>query len=140
MEQIEIINKKVIKNNNGDIVHILKKSDKNYKGFGELYISKIKKNKIKGWNYHKKMKMNLFVIKGKVKFVFFDNRKKSINYNKFQVFNVSDKIFKIIKVPPQIWFAFRGIGKESFILNTSNILHDTNEQIKKPLNYFEYRF
>ena len=33
MEQIEIINKKVIKNNNGDIVHIIKKSDKNYKGF-----------------------------------------------------------------------------------------------------------
>ena len=83
------------------------------------------------------MKMNLFVIKGKVKFVFFDNRKKSIYYNKFQVFNISDKIFKIIKVPPQIYVCFRGIGK-SFILNTSNILHDPNEQIKKPLNYFDY--
>ena len=140
MEQIQIIKKKVIKNLKGDIVHILRKDDINYKSFGELYLSKIRKNKIKGWNYHKKMTMNLFVIKGKVKFIFFDQRKKSIYYNKYKSFKVSDKLFSIIKVPPKIWFSFVGLSNVSYILNTSNIIHDPNEHIKKPINHFNYRF
>ena len=140
MEQIEIIKKKIIKNSKGNIIHLLKKNDKNFRSFGEMYLSTINKQKIKGWNYHKKMHMNLIVLKGKVKFVFFDNRKKSINYNNFLEVEVSDKCFKMIKVPSNIWFAFKGLTKESFILNTANILHDPLERIKKPITFIKYKF
>jgi len=140
MEQIEIIKKKIIHNSKGDIIHILKKNDSNFKSFGEMYLSTIKKQKIKGWNFHKKMHMNLIVLKGRIKFVFLDRRKKSINYNSFLEVELSDKCFKIIKVPSNIWFAFKGLNKESFILNTANILHDPLEQIKKPLSYIKYKF
>ena len=34
-------NLKIIKNDKGDILHGLKSSDSNYKGFGEAYFSKI---------------------------------------------------------------------------------------------------
>ena len=45
---------KIIKNPKGNIIKYLSKKDKIYKGFGEVYFSEIKKNKIKGWNLHKK--------------------------------------------------------------------------------------
>ena len=43
-----------------------------------MYLSTINKQKIKGWNYHKKMHMNLIVLKGKVKFVFLMTEKNQL--------------------------------------------------------------
>ena len=42
--------------------------------FSEIYFSRIKYNKIKGWKYHTKMTMELFVPIGKVKFFFDENK------------------------------------------------------------------
>ena len=57
------------KNLKGDIFKILDNKSENYFGFGELYITSLKKGISKGWNLHKKMVLNLIVIKGKVRFV-----------------------------------------------------------------------
>ena len=36
-------------------------------------------------------------------------------------------------MPSNIWFAFKGLTKESFILNTANILHDPLRELKNLL-------
>ena len=73
---------KVIKNKDGDIYKILQKNNfsSNW-NFGELYASKIKTNKIKGWKYHLKQTSCLFVIVGNIKIVTF-NEKKNLRYLK----------------------------------------------------------
>ena len=50
----KIIKIKRIKNQKGDIIKIVNSRKKYFRGFGELYFSKVKRNKIKGWNYHKR--------------------------------------------------------------------------------------
>ena len=60
----------VKKNPKGDVYKILSNKSKIYKGFGELYITTLNKGSSKGWNYHKRMTLNLFVIKGRVSFFF----------------------------------------------------------------------
>ena len=58
------------KNPKGEVYKILNYKSKNYKGFGELYMTTLNNNVSKGWNLHKKITCNLFVTKGKVKFFF----------------------------------------------------------------------
>ena len=41
--------------NKGKIIKLLNKKEKIFKGFGECYLNEVKKNNVKGWNYHKKI-------------------------------------------------------------------------------------
>ena len=70
LKKIKKIKLKIIQNEKGDILKYLSKKDKFFKRFGETYFTEIKKNKIKGWNYHKKCWCLLAAPYGNVKFIF----------------------------------------------------------------------
>ena len=52
---IDLVDIKQISLPDGDVMHVLKKSEGSFSKFGEVYFSWIKKNKIKGW---KKQQLN----------------------------------------------------------------------------------
>ena len=124
------IKAKIVKNKKGDILKFLSRKDFYYKGFGEVYFSEIKKNKIKGWNYHKKNISLLLVPSGKVEFFFVDGRIKSKTYNTKEKSTLSKKNYKIILVPPRIWFCFRSLTKLSIVANCINNPHNDKETLK----------
>ena len=68
---------KIISDDRGKVMHMLRKDDKIFSKFGEIYFSTILQNKIKAWHLHKESTLNYSCIKGKVKLVLFDNRKNS---------------------------------------------------------------
>lgn len=132
---------KIINVNGGDVLRGLKSNEMAYNGFGELYFSEVKFGEIKAWKKHKKMVMNLIVPSGEVKFVFFDDRKKSIITNRFQEIVISKNNYKRITVPPNIWFGFKGIGKENnLVVNLSNIEHSDEEVERKEINKINYNW
>ena len=71
MSSTQIISEKSkrIFNAKGSLRKLLDINSKNYLKFGEIYFSKIKYNKIKGWKKHKKIDSNIFLLSGKVLFV-----------------------------------------------------------------------
>ena len=73
LKKIKIIPLKISKNIKGDILKYLEKNNKYLKKFGEIYFTEIKKNKTKGWNFHKKNQCLITVPFGKVKFTFAKN-------------------------------------------------------------------
>lgn len=128
LNKIQFFKKKIISHPKGNIMKFINQSDKNYKKFGEVYFTWVKKNYLKGWKFHRKMHMNLTTPVGKIKCFFYD--KKS---NKKVVFILSEKKFGTLYVPPKIWFAFQNIDKkkDSLLVNFSNITHDKNESVNK---------
>lgn len=130
IDKIKFFTKKIIKNPKGNIMHFIKKDDKNYINFGEVYFTWIKKNNTKGWKFHKKMHMNLTVPVGNIEFTFFDEELK-----KKYIFNLSEKKFGALYVPPKIWFSFKNMSKkkDSLVVNFSNIIHKKSENINKDL-------
>ena len=64
---LKILKQKIINNKKGDILKFISKKDSFFKKFGETYFTEIKKNKTKGWNYHKKNNF-LVLIKYCIKF------------------------------------------------------------------------
>ena len=70
LNNIKEIKLKIFQNKKGNILRGFRKSKSIKFPFSEIYFSRIKYNKIKGWKYHTKMTMELFVPIGKVKFIF----------------------------------------------------------------------
>ena len=128
LEKIRIIPLKIIKNIKGDVLKYTNKNDKYLNKFGEIYFTEIKKNKVKGWNFHKKNLCLLAVPFGKVKFTFAkktDSKKKIIT--------ISKKNYSMIIVPPGNWFKFESLEKISLVVNTLSDIHSDLETLKLPI-------
>ena len=125
VSKIKVIKLKKFDNPIGDTMKYLSKKSSFFKGFGEVYFSEIKKNKIKGWNYHKKYWCLLCVPFGKVKF----NFKNQLN-SKVKSITIGKKNYSVIIVPPKIYFSFKSEVANSLVVNTINGVHNENETIK----------
>lgn len=112
----------------GDVMHALKSSDADYKGFGELYFSWVEHGAIKAWKCHKKMTMNLICPLGEVRFVF-----QSPDENGgFRVEQFGEERYVRITVPPGIWFGFQGLAKgRSLLTNIADIAHQEEEVTRR---------
>ena len=128
LSKINTIKLKISTNQKGDVLKYLTRKNKYFKKFGEVYFTEIKKNKIKGWNFHKKCWCLLTVPYGKVKFTFAEN----INSKKKTII-IGKKNYSLIVVPPRIWFNFMSIKKISLVVNTLNHVHNKNETLKIPI-------
>lgn len=127
-------NLKKISHTKGDILKVISNLDYGFDNFGEAYFSKINPGDIKGWKYHKKMKLNLVVPSGKVRFVFYDNSNIS-----FREEVIGEDNYCRLTVPPRVWFAFQGLANfPSLILNIANIAHDQYESVSEPIESIKF--
>ena len=85
---------------------------------------------MKGWNFHKNNKSLLVVPYGKVEFMFVDGRVKSKTYYKKEKIILSKKNYKIIALPPGVWFCFKSLTKLSIVANCINNPHQDKETLK----------
>jgi dTDP-4-dehydrorhamnose 3,5-epimerase len=119
----------------GDVLHALRKSEKSYMGFGEVYFTWIFSGAIKAWKRHTQMTMNLVVPVGQVQFVFCTTNSNGVS--EFRNEEIGENCYARITVPPGIWFGFRGL-QESLVLNIANIAHDPNEVERLILTDIDY--
>lgn len=128
---VEISFRKIIQDDRGKIIHIMKCSDTQFFTFGEVYCSTIYPGIVKGWHMHKKMTLNYLVLKGNIKFVLYDDRHESSTYKEIQEIYIGENQPIIVTVPPLIWNGFKAIGsEEAFVVNFTDIPHDPEEIIR----------
>ncbi len=98
-----ITQKKIICDDRGRIMHIMKSQDANYTQFGEVYISTVYPGIVKGWHLHDKMILNYVVVKGMIKFAMYDARKESATFGKIQEVCLGEHNYVQVTVPPGVW-------------------------------------
>jgi len=126
LDQIKFIKQQIIKVEGGNVFKIMTKSNYKEFSFQEAYFSSIDFNFVKGWKMQAKMKSNICVPIGKVKFTFV-----SEDYKKHKSFIIGENNYGLISIPPKIWYSFKGLSKKtSLILNISDREHD-EKNIKK---------
>ena len=117
-------------NDLGSIFRIMRRSDKIFSGFGEVYITTIRAKQFKGWKKHKKNTTNLAVPFGEIKILVKDEIK-----NKEKSYVLSPLNYQLITIPPGYWFGMQNIANhESIIVNFSNYEHNPDEVISKDVN------
>ncbi len=131
---------KIISGEKGNIMHALKKSSPFFQDFGEAYFTFVNFNTIKGWKKHKKMILNLVVPIGKVKFVFYDDRKNSKSYKQFYEIIMSQQNYHRLTVEPGIWMAFKGLKDQNLVLNIASIEHDPTDTYDLDIDKIEYEW
>jgi dTDP-4-dehydrorhamnose 3,5-epimerase len=124
----------------GDVYHALKSNEASFKGFGEAYISSIHSGAIKTWKRHSRMTLNLIVISGEIRFVIHDDRPGSANFGITETYELGPRTrFARLTVPPGLWMAFEGLGRDtSLLLNVADMMHDPEEADRRPLDEIHF--
>ncbi len=139
IEGVKIIEKKIISDDRGKILHMLRNDDTNFVKFGEIYFSYVYPNKFKAWHLHKKMTLNYVAVFGRIKVVLFDDREESKTIGRTQEIFLSNEDHKLVIIPPMIWNGFCSADKNVAVLaNCSDIPHDKSEIVR--LNYNDKKF
>jgi dTDP-4-dehydrorhamnose 3,5-epimerase len=131
IHDIKITPLKIISDNRGKVMHMLRKDSDVFDKFGEIYFSTINYESIKAWHLHKESTLNYVCIKGNVKLVLFDDRKESPTKGILQEIILTPKNYFLVTIPPMIWNGFKGLDKEeSIIANCLNMPHNEKEMVR----------
>ena len=135
IEGVVVTPLKQINDERCSVFHVMKNNSDTFYSFGEAYFSKIYKNIIKGWKYHKEMKQNFCVPYGELKLVLFDYR---VNSSTRGVINEiilnDDENYMRVTIPENIWYSFKCLSIDyCLLLNIANIKHKENESLNMDL-------
>lgn len=119
---------KKIPDERGAILHMLKRTDPEFREFGEIYFSTVYPQVIKGWHKHKKMTLNYAVISGMIKLVLYDDRKKSSTFGEIMEIYTGEEKYELIVIPPLVWNGYKGVGiNPAIVANCATHPHDPSE-------------
>tara|TARA_B100001996_G_C18645427_1_gene587210 strand:+ start:995 stop:1432 length:438 start_codon:yes stop_codon:yes gene_type:complete len=131
IEGVKITKLKILQDDRGKVMHMLRTDSEVFKNFGEIYFSTIYYEKIKAWHLHKESTLNYTCVKGKVKLVLFDDRQESSSKGSIQEIILSPKDYNLVTVPNNIWNGFKGLDNdESIIANCLDMPHNENEMVR----------
>jgi dTDP-4-dehydrorhamnose 3,5-epimerase len=101
---------KFIPDERGFLMEMLRDDDPIFKGFGQIYVTGVKKGVAKGWHYHKKQTDTFVCIEGKALVPLVDFRKDSPTYKVAQDFVIEAppdaKEPLLLQIPPFVLHGF----------------------------------
>ena len=131
-----IQNLKVIPDERGSVLHMLRSDSSLYKNFGEIYFSEINPKTIKAWKLHKNLTQNIAVIMGKVRLVVYDNRPSSKTLGVVVEYEIArHNNYCLIQIPPMLWYGFQSLdNQKALIANCTDQPHDPLESQSIPID------
>lgn len=115
----------------GKVMHMLKKTDDHFVGFGEIYFSTCWPGAIKAWHQHTKMTVNNCIVSGRAKLVIYDPRKDSKTFGNIMEIFLGEDNYKLVQISPGLINGYKSYGDKLTILaNCADMPHDPNEMIK----------
>ncbi|PIQ82847.1 MAG: dTDP-4-dehydrorhamnose 3,5-epimerase [Candidatus Omnitrophica bacterium CG11_big_fil_rev_8_21_14_0_20_64_10] len=128
IEGVRIIPLKVIPDERGRVMHMLKATDPHFEKFGEIYFSSVYPGVVKGWHKHSRMTINYAVPVGMIKLALYDDRPDSRSRGEIQEVFLGESQYQLVQVPPFIWNGFKGMGTTpAIVANCATIPHDPDE-------------
>jgi len=141
IDGVEIFPLKIIKDERGAVMHMLRADQAHCTQFGELYFSIVKSGVVKGWKYHKEIIQSMVVPEGMMRLVIYDSRPDSKTNGNVKIIEFGIDNYVLVRVPPRVWYSFKSISSEhSIIANYTNQIHDPLESEVLPLGSSQIPF
>jgi dTDP-4-dehydrorhamnose 3,5-epimerase len=116
---------KVIPDERGRLMEILRADDECFQKFGQVYMTTAYPGVVKGWHYHKKQADNMAVVKGMMKIVLYDGRKKSPTYGEINEIFAGIHNPVLVHIPPLVYHGFKCISDEdAVVINTTTEVYN----------------
>ena len=113
---VRVKNLKVIPDERGRLMEILRSDDELFQKFGQLYMTTAHPGVVKGWHYHKKQVDNFAVLKGMIKLVLYDRREDSPTRGEVNEFFLGEHNPQLVQIPALVLHGFKGVGTEQAIV------------------------
>jgi len=131
IEGVKVIPLKVIPDERGKIMHMLKSTDPHFIEFGEIYFSCGYPGVVKAWHIHKEMTLNNCVIVGMVKLVLYDDRPDSSTRGELMELFIGEDNYVLVQIPPGVANGYKAYGDKMVILaNCATEPHDPDEIVR----------
>lgn len=112
IEGVKTKNLRVIPDERGRLMEILRCDDEIFIKFGQAYITTAYPGVVKAWHYHKKQTDSFVVVKGMMKVVLYDNREGSPTKGEVNEFFMGIHNFILLQIPPYVCHGFKCISEE----------------------------
>lgn len=130
---------KVVGDERGKVMHVLRADSPVYEKFGEVYISVINAGVTKGWKLHTVATGNLAVPVGALRFVLRDTRPESPTFNAFDDIVLGEENYQLLTIPPGVVYAWRNSSNvPAHVVNCSTELWSAGESTNLPFETYSY--
>lgn len=116
IESVIVKELKLIPDERGRVMEILRRDDDMFVQFGQVYITTTYPRVVKAWHFHKRQDDFIACIKGMLKLVLFDDRKDSPTKGELNEFFIGDYNPILIKVPKMVYHGWKCISEEEAIV------------------------
>lgn len=119
IDGVSIKKLKVISDERGNLMEILRADDDQFSKFGQVYITTAYPGVVKAWHFHRLQDDNMTVLQGMAKIVLYDDREASPTKGLVNEFFVGTNNHILIHIPKEVWHGFKCISDtEAMIVNT----------------------
>jgi dTDP-4-dehydrorhamnose 3,5-epimerase len=116
---------KVIPDERGWLMEILRNDDPFFAKFGQLYMTVAYPGVVKGWHYHKKQTDHFCCVKGMLKVALYDGREGSPTRGEVNEFFIGEKRPQLIRIPAGVLHGMKGVGVEpALLINVPDQVYD----------------
>lgn len=128
IEGIQIKKLKIIPDERGRLMEILRSDEEIFQKFGQVYMTTAYPGVVKAWHYHRLQDDYFTCISGTMLLALYDARKNSGTYKEVNEFIVNLDNPILIKIPKLIYHGFKCIGdKEAVVINVPTLPYNRKE-------------
>ena len=119
---------KIIPDDRGRLMEILRCDDEMFKKFGQVYITTAFPGVVKAWHFHKKQDDNFTCVNGKMRLALYDARPKSPTYKEVNDFVVSLESPMLVHIPKNVYHGFKCVSDtEAMVINTVTVPYNCKD-------------
>ena len=128
IDGVKIKELKVIPDERGRLMEILRSDDDTFARFGQVYMTTAYPGVVKAWHYHKIQADNMAVVFGMMKLVLYDGREQSPTKGEVMEIFFGEHHPCLVTIPPMIYHGFKCISdKEAIVVNVPTEAYNRRE-------------
>jgi len=125
IDGVKIKKLKVIPDERGWLMEMLRCDDEFFQKFGQVYLTVAYPDVVKGWHYHKKQTDHFVCVKGMLKIVLYDDREGSSTRGEVNEFFMGEQNPILLVIPKGVLHGMKGVGTEpGYLINVPSEPYD----------------
>ncbi|HEX2026109.1 MAG TPA: dTDP-4-dehydrorhamnose 3,5-epimerase family protein [Actinomycetota bacterium] len=118
IEGVWIKDLKVIPDERGRLMEILRNDDEGFERFGQVYLSTTRPGVVKGWHLHRVQVDLVTCVKGMIKLAMYDAREGSPTVGLVREVFIGDHNPQLVKIPAGVYHGWKCISdEEAYVIN-----------------------
>jgi len=116
IDGVKIKKLKVIPDERGRLMEILRFDDENYEKFGQVYMTTTYPEVVKAWHLHRKQTDNICCVQGMIKLALYDAREGSSSYKKVDYFYLGVHKPLLIQIPAGVYHGWMCVSPDEAVI------------------------